>query len=96
LIDRAIEDTDAQMVSKKKGNVWHQGLKATPKEIESGEYYQRLFYYKQALIDINNRVWAYDSAIDNIKTEITKLETGQFREEEKSPYKYWGNDSSPR
>lgn len=91
LLDKMIADIDAQMVSQKKGNLWQQGYKATPKEIENGEYYQRLFYYKQALVDLNNRLWAYPEAIDNLKKEISGLESGQWQEK-KSPYRYWRKD----
>lgn len=89
LIDRMIEDIDAQVSSKKKNGIWYQGVNATPKNIKDNDYYARLFYYKQALIDLSNRVTSQVKSIENLKKSITKLET-EPETKKKTPYKHWG------
>lgn len=82
MIDKMISDTDSQVISRKEGYLWHNGTKANPKAQEESEYYKHLLWYKQALIDFNNRIWGYRNAIKRLRKDI-----GTLKQEGREPPK---------
>jgi hypothetical protein len=74
-IDKMITD----ITGSKKGNTYSKGILSSP-DYEKSDYY---IGYKQALMDLNNRIWNYPESIDLLKKQIKNLE-----EQAKSPTKY--------
>ena len=75
LIDAMINDVTGY----KKGNIYTKGALCNPGE-KSYEYYSG---YKQALMDLNNRIWNYVETIEVLSEQIKALE-----DKAKGPDKY--------
>jgi hypothetical protein len=75
LIDEMIADT----IGGKRGNIYRNNLLAKP-EAQNKEY---LIGYKQALMDLNNRIWSYPESIEPLQGQIKLLE-----ERAKAPDRY--------
>ena len=84
ILDRMIDD----IIGAKHGRSYRYGQISRPDQVEKTEFW---LGYKQALMDYNNRVWAYIERKENIEKRIarinTAIEKGEVQPLQNSPYK---------
>ncbi len=79
VIQPLIDETIADTIGGKKGSLYRKNLLTDP-DTKNKEYY---IGYKQALMDLHNRVWNYPESIELLKNQIKLLE-----KKAKQPEKY--------
>lgn len=75
LIDKMIQDT----IGGKKGDLYQPGLLAKPETTEKKDYF---IGYKQALMDLHNRIWNYKLQVKTLEDTIKNLIRNAEKEEE--------------